>query len=40
VYAFQANDFNSAAALSVDLLVLGLVCAAIIVTRSGLFDVE
>jgi multiple sugar transport system permease protein len=40
LYAFQANNFNSAAALSVDLLVLGLVCAAIIVTRSGLFNVE
>lgn len=40
LYAFQANDFHSAAALSVDLLVLGLICAAIIVTRSGLFDVE
>jgi multiple sugar transport system permease protein len=40
LFAFQANDFNSAAALSVDLLVLGLICAAIIVTRSGLFDVE
>lgn len=40
LFAFQANNFHSAAALSVDLLVLGLICAAIIVTRSGLFDVE
>ncbi len=40
LYAFQANDFHSAAALSVDLLVLGLVCAAVIVTRSGLFNLE
>jgi multiple sugar transport system permease protein len=40
LFAFQANNFHSAAALSVDLLVLGLICAAIVVTRSGLFDVE
>ena len=40
LFAFQANNFHSAAALSVDLLVLGLICAAIIVTRSGLFDLE
>ena len=40
LFAFQANDFHGAAALSVDLLVLGLVCAALIVTRSGLFEVD
>ncbi|MEU5098685.1 sugar ABC transporter permease [Streptomyces sp. NPDC020996] len=37
-YAFQAGDFNGAAALSVDLLVLGLGCAALVVFRAGLFD--
>ncbi|MFI1209796.1 MULTISPECIES: sugar ABC transporter permease [Streptomyces] len=37
-YAFQAGDFNGAAALSVDLLVLGLACAALVVFRTGLFD--
>ncbi|WP_060905417.1 sugar ABC transporter permease [Streptomyces europaeiscabiei] len=37
-YAFQAGDFNGAAALSIDLLVLGLACAALVVFRTGLFD--
>ncbi|MEU5598390.1 sugar ABC transporter permease [Streptomyces sp. NPDC020298] len=37
-YAFQAGDFNGAAALSVDLLVLGLACAALVVFRTGMFD--
>ncbi|ELP68620.1 carbohydrate ABC transporter permease [Streptomyces turgidiscabies] len=37
-YAFQAGDFNGAAALSVDLLVLGLACAALVVFRTGLFS--
>ena len=37
-YAFQAGDFNGAAAISVDLLVLGLACAAVVVFRGGLFD--
>ncbi|WP_405564732.1 sugar ABC transporter permease [Streptomyces phaeochromogenes] len=37
-YAFQAGDFNGAAALSVDLLLLGLGCAALVVFRAGLFD--
>ncbi|MBK6017590.1 carbohydrate ABC transporter permease [Streptomyces sp. MBT53] len=36
-YAFQAGDFNGAAALSVDLLLLGLGCAALVVFRAGLF---
>lgn len=36
-FAFQNGDFNSAAALSVVLLVIGLIAAAILVTRSGLF---
>jgi multiple sugar transport system permease protein len=37
-YAFQAGDFNGAAALSVDLLILGLACAALVVFRTGMFD--
>ncbi|MGY0063831.1 carbohydrate ABC transporter permease [Streptomyces sp. LZ34] len=37
-YAFQAGDFNGAATLSVDLLLLGLGCAALVVFRAGLFD--
>ncbi|MFI1508009.1 carbohydrate ABC transporter permease [Streptomyces sp. NPDC020597] len=37
-YAFQAGDFNGAAALSVDLLILGLACAVLVVFRTGLFD--
>ncbi|MCX5269456.1 carbohydrate ABC transporter permease [Streptomyces sp. NBC_00199] len=37
-FAFQAGDFNGAAALSVDLLILGLGCAALVVFRAGLFD--
>ncbi|WP_326613419.1 sugar ABC transporter permease [Streptomyces scopuliridis] len=37
-YAFQAGDFNGAAALSVDLLILGLACAALVVFRTGLFE--
>ena len=37
-YAFQAGDFNGAAAISVDLLILGLACAAVVVFRTGLFD--
>jgi multiple sugar transport system permease protein len=37
-YAFQQANFNGAAAISIDLLVLALACAALIVTRSGLFQ--
>jgi multiple sugar transport system permease protein len=38
--AFQSDNFNQAAAVSVDLLVLGLLCAGILVFRTRLFDVE
>ena len=38
--AFRYGDFNGAAAISVDLLVIGLVAAVIIVTRTGLFKTE
>jgi multiple sugar transport system permease protein len=38
--AFRYGDFNAAAAISVDLLLIGLVGAVLIVTRSGLFRSE
>src|SRR4029077_2410576 len=38
--AFRYADFNGAAAIAVDLLVIGLLGAVIIVTRSGLFRTE
>jgi multiple sugar transport system permease protein len=40
VYAFQHGDFNGAAALSIFLLILGVGCAGLVVTRSGLFRVD
>jgi multiple sugar transport system permease protein len=39
-FAFQDNNFNYAAAISVDLLVIGLLCAAVLVFRTKLFEVE
>jgi multiple sugar transport system permease protein len=38
--AFRYADFNAAAAIAVDLLVIGLVGAVVIVTRSGLFRTD
>jgi multiple sugar transport system permease protein len=38
--AFRYADFNGAAAIAVDLLVIGLVGAVVIVTRSGLFRTD
>jgi multiple sugar transport system permease protein len=38
--AFRYADFNAAAAIAVDLLVIGLVGAVLIVSRSGLFRTE
>jgi multiple sugar transport system permease protein len=38
-YAFHSNNFNDASAVSIDLLVLCLACAAVVVFRSGLFEV-
>ena len=38
--AFRYGDFNAAAAVSVDLLVIGLAAAVLIVTRTGLFRRE
>jgi multiple sugar transport system permease protein len=40
VFAFQQGDFNGAAAISVFLLALGLICAGILVTRSKMFKVD
>jgi multiple sugar transport system permease protein len=37
-YAFQQNDFNGAAAISLLLLVIALVLSAVFVTRGGLFE--
>jgi multiple sugar transport system permease protein len=38
--AFRYADFNGAAAIAVDLLLIGLVGAVLIVTRSGLFRTD
>jgi multiple sugar transport system permease protein len=38
--AFRYADFNAAAAIAVDLLVIGLIGAVLIVARSGLFRAE
>ena len=38
--AFRYADFNAAAAISVDLLAIGLLAAVLIVTRSGLFRTD
>jgi multiple sugar transport system permease protein len=39
-FAFQNNDVNTAAAISVELLVVGLVVAGVFVARSGFFDAD
>ena len=39
-YAFQQNDFNGAAAISLILLVVALLLSAVFVTRGGLFEKE
>ena len=38
--AFRYGDFNAAAAISVDLIAIGLVAAVLIVKRTGLFRTE
>ena len=38
--AFRYADFNAAAAISVDLLAIGVLAAALIVTRTGLFRTD
>ncbi|MFI0448887.1 carbohydrate ABC transporter permease [Actinomadura sp. 6N118] len=39
-FAFQNNNVNTAAAVSVELLVVGLVVAGLFVARSGFFDAD
>ncbi|WP_037312113.1 carbohydrate ABC transporter permease [Amycolatopsis orientalis] len=39
-FAFQNGDVNTAAAISVELLLVGIVAAALFVVRSGFFDAE
>ncbi|WUH95620.1 sugar ABC transporter permease [Streptomyces sp. NBC_00433] len=39
-FAFQNNDVNTAAAVSVELLLVGLVVAGVFVARSGFFDAD
>jgi multiple sugar transport system permease protein len=38
--AFRYADFNAAAAIAVDLLVIGLVAAILVISRTGLFRTE
>jgi multiple sugar transport system permease protein len=38
--AFQQDNFNNAAAVSVDLLVIGLLVAVLLVWRGKLFSVD
>jgi multiple sugar transport system permease protein len=38
--AFRYADFNAAAAVSVDLLLIGLVAAVLVISRTGLFRAE
>lgn len=38
--AFRYGDFNAAAAISVDLLLIGLIAAILVITRTGLFRTE
>jgi multiple sugar transport system permease protein len=40
VYAFQQGDMNGAAAVSVFLLAVGLICASLLVTRSKMFTLD
>ena len=40
LYAFQMGNFQVSAAIAVELLMVGLICAAVVVTRTGLFDIE
>ena len=37
--SFRLDNFNYAAAISIDLLVAALICAAVILLRTGLFEV-
>lgn len=39
-YAFTQNNFNGAAAISIDLLIVALVCAGILISRGRLFQTD
>ena len=39
-FAFQNNNVNGAAAISVELMLIGLIVAAVFVARSGFFDAD
>ena len=39
-YAFTQNDFNGSAAISIDLLVVALICAGVFVARGRLFETD
>lgn len=38
--SFRLDNFNYAAAISIDMLVVALICAAVILFRTGLFEVD
>ena len=39
-YAFNQNDFNGSAAISIDLLIVALLCAGVFVARGRLFEID
>ena len=39
-YAFTQNNFNGAAAISIDLLIVALACAGILISRGRLFRTD
>jgi multiple sugar transport system permease protein len=39
-YAFNQNNFNGAAAISIDLLVVALICATVLIARGRLFRTD
>lgn len=39
-YAFNQNNFNGAAAISIDLLVVALICATVLIARGRLFKTD
>lgn len=39
-YAFTQNDFNGSAAISIDLLIVALLCAGLFVARGRLFETD
>lgn len=39
-YAFTQNNFNGAAAISIDLLIVALVCAGVLISRGRLFRTD